>query len=73
MNATRGVRHAAGGSAAVRWTPACLAALAAACGADQWRELDMRLNATTTRCWWITQVYARGVAGVRPGFAGGER
>lgn len=23
-------------------------------------------------CWWVAQVYARGVGGLRPGFAGGE-
>lgn len=29
--------------------------------------------ASDARCWWVAQVYAKGIAGLRPGFAGGER
>lgn len=29
--------------------------------------------AAGTRCRWVVQVYGRGVTGLRPGFAGGER
>jgi len=36
--------------------------------------VDVGARCAAPRCWWVAQVYARGVAGtLRPGFAGGRR